>query len=109
MAETERIERLRTQLQSEYDELMKLYAAFLTGKTPAKTPTLPETPIPSSTQAYFGDAAKSGEFAGSVIVVFREPIGVGSVLVPDAGIKVYALQANLDPNVVLQARSDNSV
>lgn len=95
--------------ESEYDELMKLYAALLTGRTPDKTATIPDTPIPSSTQAYFGDAAKSGDFAGSVVVVFKEPVGVGSVLVPDAGIKVYALRPELDPDAVLQAKSESSL
>lgn len=76
----------------EYDELMKLYAAFLTEATPEKTKTLPGLALPSSTQAYFGDAPTDGPLAGMVTVAFNKPVAVGSVVVPDANVKVFALK-----------------
>ena len=93
----------------EYDELMQLYATFLTGKTPdGRTPTLAAATLPSSTQASFGDAPTSGELAGSVAVVFRKPVVVGSVLVPDASIAVYALKPGLEPADALSARAEST-
>ncbi len=94
---------------SDYDELMRLYAAFLTGKTPEVTPTLAGLDLPSSTQAWFGDAPRSGELAGSVVAVFKQPVQVGSVLVPDAAMQVYALNPRLDPLVVLKPKDDLSL
>lgn len=78
--------------EAEYDELMRLYAAFLTGSTPDATRTLPATELPSSTQAYFGDAAEVGPLVGTLTVVLSKPVALGSVVLPDAGIKVYALK-----------------
>ncbi len=83
--------------EGEYDELMKLYGAFLLGKTPQKTRTLADTGVPSSTNAWFGDAPSEGDLAGSVVVTFNEPITVGSVLVPDGAIRVFALKAGKTP------------
>ncbi len=85
----------------EYDELMQLYATFLTGRTPRETRTLADLPLASSTQASFGDAPAEGELAGSVVVVFTQPVTVGAVLVPDARIKVFALNPELDARTVL--------
>jgi hypothetical protein len=81
----------------DYDELMRLYAAFLTGKTPADSRTLSGVHLPSSTQAWFGDAASSGELAGSVVAVFRKPVVIGTVLTADATTAVYALKPGLEP------------
>lgn len=96
----------RNYIEGEYDELMKLWATFLTEKTPAETQTLPDTDIPSSTQAYLGDAPGGGQFAGSVVVGFKKPVLVGSVLVPDAKIKVYALKPGLKVADVLKANME---
>jgi hypothetical protein len=76
--------------EGEYDELMKLYAAFLTENMPDGTR------IPSSTQAVFGDAPTAGDLAGWVIATFKEPVVIGSILVPDGKIKVQALKAGMD-------------
>ncbi|MFM7290132.1 MAG: hypothetical protein ACKO6B_02735 [Planctomycetia bacterium] len=83
--------------EEDYDELMRLYAAFLTGQTPANSRTLSGVHLPSSTQAWFGDAATTGELAGSVVSVFRTPVVVGTVLTPDATTAVYALKPGLEP------------
>lgn len=94
-------------MEEEYDELMRLYATFLTGKTPdTGTRTLAGVALPSSTQASFGDAPTSGELAGCVAVVFRKPVVVGSVLVPDAATAVYALKPGLEPTDALAARAE---
>ncbi|MEI6519350.1 MAG: hypothetical protein WCO98_04840 [bacterium] len=74
--------------ESEYDELMKFYAAFLTETMPRNTPSQANMAIPCSTQAYFGDAAKGG----SLVLAFHKQIPVGSIMVPDATIKVFALK-----------------
>jgi len=79
-------------LESEYDELMRLYAAFLTDHTPTQTSTMPDTFIPSSTQAFFGDAPDTGPLTGSLTVTFTKPIDVGSILLSDGGAAVYALK-----------------
>jgi len=76
--------------EGEYDELMKLYAAFLTDVTPDGAS------IPSSTQACFGDAPANGPLAGWVMVAFKSPVTVGSILVPSGSIKVQALKAGMD-------------
>lgn len=91
--------------EGEYDELMKLYACFLTERTPQKTPTFPDTVLPSSKQAWFGDAASDGELAGSVVVVFKNPVTVGSVLVPDAAIRVFALRPGVNPDEFLKPKA----
>lgn len=75
-----------------YDELMRFYAAFLTGSTPQKTKTWPGIALPNSTQAYFGDAPAEGPLSGQLIVAFKQPTSVGSVLLPDARTEVYALK-----------------
>ena len=75
-----------------YDELMAFYEAFLTGSTPAQTRTWPSTFLPSSTQAYFGDAPKQGPMVGQLVAAFHEPVTVGSILLPDRNIKVWALK-----------------
>ena len=75
----------------EYDELMRVYAALLTDKTPASTRTLRNAHIPSSRDAYLGDAKN-----GAVTVAYNTPITVGAVTVPDSRIAVYALKPGLD-------------
>jgi sugar lactone lactonase YvrE len=76
--------------ENEYDELMKLYAAFLTDQMPEKTPSMAGAAIPSSTQAVFGDAPKEGRLANTLIVALKAPVPVGSVLIPDGRMKVFA-------------------
>ncbi len=78
--------------QETYDELMRFYAAFLTGSTPAKTKTWPSMSLPNSIQGYFGDAPTEGPLAGQLIVAFKQPASIGSVLLPDARTTVYALK-----------------
>jgi hypothetical protein len=73
--------------ESEYDELMKFYAAFLTDTMPAQTPSQGGASIPSSTQACFGDAPD-----GKLMLAFRKPVTVGSIMLPDARVKVFALK-----------------
>ena len=82
--------------ESEYDELMRLYAAFLTDFMPDVTPSLSGTAIPSSIQAYFGDAQKDGPLGSNLMVAFKKEIPFGSIVVPDAGVQVYALKEGLD-------------
>jgi len=76
----------------EYDELMLLYAAFCCEKTPAQTPTLPNNPLHSHSMASFGDAPKSGPLRGSVVLTFRQPVTIGSIVVPDGAITVMAMK-----------------
>jgi hypothetical protein len=76
----------------EYDELMLLYATFLCEKTPAETPGLPNNPLNSHASAFFGDAPKNGPWRGSVVLAFKQPIPVGSILIPDGGIQVLAMK-----------------
>jgi len=80
----------------EYDEIMRVCAAFLTERSPTNTATLKGANIPCSRQAYFGDAPKEGPLAGTLTLALRWPAPVGSVVVPDARIKVYALKAGLE-------------
>jgi len=75
-----------------YDELMMLYGAFLTDSMPADTPSLAGIHLPSSVQAYFGDAPENGALAGTLTAAFKEPITLGSLLLSDGGAKVYALK-----------------
>lgn len=65
--------------ESEYDDITRLNTAF-------------GLDAPSSTVAYFGDAPTAGALSGTLTVVFKKPTPVGSVFLPDAGIKVYALK-----------------
>ncbi|MCY3023260.1 MAG: hypothetical protein NTW87_30145, partial [Planctomycetota bacterium] len=76
----------------EFDELMLLYAAFGCDKTPAETPTLPNYPLYSRAEAYFGDAPKSGPWRGSVILAFKHPVPFGSIMIPDGAIQVSAMK-----------------
>lgn len=78
--------------ESEYDELMKYYAAFLVDFLPEKTPSLSGSPVPSDSDAFFGDAPENGPFGGMVTVAFKKPVTLGSLMIPDAGIKVFALK-----------------
>ena len=76
----------------EYDELMLFYATFLTERNPAQTPSLADTPIPSTPAVHYGDAPVAGKLKGNLVVKFRKPVLVGSVLIPDSAVKVYALK-----------------
>ncbi|MEI6518664.1 MAG: hypothetical protein WCO98_01255 [bacterium] len=78
--------------EGEYDELMQLYSCFLTEKTPTVTKTMADTGIPNSTQGGLGDAPTSGKLPNSVVVAFKKPIAIGSILIPDCKIAVYALK-----------------
>jgi len=78
--------------EAEYDELMRFYAAFLTGNMPDDCPSLAGVPLPSSSQGYFGDAPAAGSLAGNVVAVFKTPVPVGSILVPDGHLHVFALK-----------------
>ncbi len=76
--------------EGEYDEMMKMFAAFLTD-------TMPDgASIPSSTQAVFGDAPEHGALAGWVTIAFKTPVAVGSVILPNVNIKVQALKPGMD-------------
>jgi len=78
--------------ESEYDELMIYYGAFLVDYMPDKCPALSGSPVPSSTVAYFGDAPAEGPFSGMVTAAFKTPVTLGSLMIPNANIKVYALK-----------------
>lgn len=91
--------------QETYDELMRFYAAFLVGSTPAKTKTWANEFLPSSTQAYFGDAPTEGGMAGNLVAAFKQPVTIGSVLVSEGRTQVYALKPGAqlpseDPNAM---------
>lgn len=49
--------------------------------------------VRSSTSAYFGDAVKSGPLAGTLLLALKKEVPVGSVLLPDGRMRVYALGA----------------
>ena len=76
----------------EYDELMLYHATFLTEKMPEQTPSLAGMPIPSTPDVHYGDAPVAGKLKGNIVVVFKKPVLVGSVLIPDSAVKVYALK-----------------
>jgi len=78
--------------ESEYDELMQYYAAFLVDFMPDVTPSLAGSPVPSSTSAFFGDAPLNGPYGGMVTSIFKKPVTIGSIMIPNAAIKVYALK-----------------
>lgn len=78
-------------MESEYDELEKFFAALQTEAMPEVTPSIPRVGIPSSTQAYLGDAPTQGTLAGTLTVAFKSPVAIGSLLLPD-NVKVYALK-----------------
>lgn len=100
----------------EYDELMQFYGAFLTDQMPDLSPSYPDGPVPSSDQAYFGDSPANGPLGGMVTAVFKKPVTIGSVMVPDAKIRVYALKPGAampadtpgggDPDAVLEGNPD---
>ena len=75
-----------------YDELMLLYSAFCCEKTPAETPGVANFSLDSTAAASFGDAPKTGPLKGSLVLSFRHPIIVGSILIPDGSIQVMALK-----------------
>ncbi len=81
--------------ESEYDELMRFYATFLVGNMPDDCPSLHGTTLPSSKQAYVGDAPATGALAGNLITAFKKPITVGTVLVPSGSTAVYALKPDV--------------
>ncbi|MEI6518851.1 MAG: hypothetical protein WCO98_02220 [bacterium] len=78
--------------ESEYDDITRLNSTFSIGSAP------------NTTVAYFGDAPTAGPLGGTLTVAFRKPTPVGSVMVPDAAIKVYALKPGAklanDPDVI---------
>jgi|GEM_PF-867646 len=76
----------------EYDELMKYYSTFFTEKTPSDTPTMANYPIPHEKQSVFGDAPKAGQLSGSLINAFKTPQTIGTIIVPDASIRVFKLK-----------------
>jgi hypothetical protein len=76
----------------EYDELMLLYSAFNCDRNPAETPSLPNNPLNSKTEASFGEAPKTGPYRGSVVLAFKHPIPFGSLLIPDGAIEVLAMK-----------------
>jgi hypothetical protein len=103
--------------ESEYDELMRFYATFQTGFLPDDCPSLAGTTLPSSKQAFFGDAPATGPLGGNLIAAFKKPITVASILVPSAGTQVFALKpdvklpddaatADLDPDAALGGGED---
>ena len=77
---------------NEYDELMLFYATFLTDKMPAVTPSLANEAIPHAEQVFYGDAPAAGKLAGSLIMALKEEVTVGTIIIPDGGIKVFALK-----------------
>jgi len=76
----------------EYDELMLFWSTFFTEKTPDNAATLKNYPIPHSIQSFYGDAPKAGKLPGSLIVAFRSPQTIGTIIIPDAGIRVFKLK-----------------
>ena len=82
----------KTYGEGEFDELMRFYGAFLTETMPEKTPSLAGSRLPSSGQAYFGDAPPNGPLAGTLTACFTEPVTVGSLLISDGAAAVYALK-----------------
>lgn len=54
----------------------------------------------------YGEAPKSGPFKNSLTVVYTTPVAIGSVLVPDGKIKVYALKEGVNLPVVNEEPGD---
>jgi hypothetical protein len=63
----------------EYDEIMALCATFLTG-------------YPSLVTASFGGTGPRGKPLKTLTAAFRKPVPVGTVLLPDGDMQVYALK-----------------
>lgn len=69
----------------DYTEVEKFHAAFSDGGAA------------NSINALFGDPAKSGGGKGPLTICFTKPVALGTVLVPDMSIQVYALKAGITP------------
>ncbi len=78
-----------------YDELMGFYAAFQTGSTPAKTSTWASTGLPSSSQAFFGDAPTTGPLANILVSAFTKPVTISSIVLPNK-MPVFALKPGIE-------------
>lgn len=63
-----------------YDDYQRLISAFMTGGHP------------NSNVYTWGDAPANGALAGTITLVFRKPIPVGSILLPPNAGQVYALK-----------------
>ncbi len=77
------VRKSREYKEYEYDDFARFYSTFQVGAAPC------------TTAAYFGDAPTNGALSNTLTVAFTKPIPVGSILVPDASIKVYALKPGL--------------
>ena len=51
--------------------------------------------IRTSTQAYFGDAPAKGAFAHTLMLALNKEVPIGSIVVPDGRIRVYALKQGM--------------
>jgi hypothetical protein len=67
--------------EGEYDEVQQLHSVFLDGAAA------------SCVRNVWGEAPTSGAQAGTMTLALNKPVPVGSVLVPNSGVKVYALKA----------------
>lgn len=90
-----------------YDELMSFYAAFLCDRMPAETLSYPNVPLTCNGEAIFGPAPTDGKNRGRLVAVFREPVTVGAIVVPDGATKVQVLKAGvaLDRAVTTDAQA----
>ena len=77
-----------------YDEHMLFAGTFLTGSAP------------SADVVRFGPAPTSGPLTGTLTVVFTKPTPVGSILLPDGAMKVYALKPTVKPADVVADPSE---
>jgi DNA-binding beta-propeller fold protein YncE len=64
----------------------------MTDKTPAETPGLKNEPLNNLETSVFGDAPTTGAMANSLVLSLKEPTTIGSVVIPDAKIKVWVMK-----------------
>ena len=66
--------------EANYDDITRFFSAFLVSSPNDRR------------ESSFGDAPTAGALSGTLTVTFNKPITVGTVLVPNAHFKVYALK-----------------
>lgn len=69
--------------EGEFDEVQQFHSTFLDGNAA------------SWRGNSWGDAPKNGPLAGTLTVTFKQPVPIGTVLVHDTNVKVYALKPGM--------------
>lgn len=89
-----------------YDELMGFYAAFMTDRMPKETLSYPGVALTCNGESWFGDAPSAGANRGRLVAVFREPVTVGSILVPDGAVQVQVLKPGVPARQAVSSAAD---